>query len=183
MTSPEPYGADPPAEIANAALSRGLGRRLGSRYLVSPAISGGVSLAALAGCILLFALLGVLGPHAPAAAREVLRIVAHVMCLATVVAIVYVIKSFARGAQSYHVYAGGFVHRRNSRVTAYTWGELAELKPFIQKVGEDKGRLVHYRLVPRQGRTIAVPVEITDGRDPFLDHLMARLDEHGVPVS
>ncbi|MFI5933371.1 hypothetical protein [Actinoplanes sp. NPDC051494] len=187
MTEPEPYGEEPPAEITGAALARGLGRRLASRYLLSPAISGGLSLLLLAGCILAFVLLGVLGPKASGLLEDVLGWVANLLCFATVVAIVLVIRSFVRGAQSYHVYTGGFVHRKNGRVTAYAWNEIAELKPFLQKAGEDRGKLVHYRLVTRlvtrPGRTIALPVEITDGRDPLLDHLMGMLDQHGIPVS
>ncbi|MFI1991673.1 hypothetical protein [Actinoplanes sp. NPDC020271] len=75
------------------------------------------------------------------------------------------------------------MHRRNGKVRAYVWPDVAELKPVLQTRGEDKGKLMHYALVPRHDKPIAVPVAIVDGRDTFLDNLMGLLQQHGIPVS
>jgi len=100
-----------------------------------------------------------------------------------VFAIVFAIRAFARDAQSYHVFAGGFVHCKNKHSTAYAWNEIAELTPFRQRAGQDRSKLLHYRLVPRGGRPIAIPLVIVEGRDSFMDNLMGMLDHNGVPVS
>ena len=116
-------------------------------------------------------------------ADTLLHLVELVLCFTMFSMLTFAVRSFARGAQSFHVFAGGFVHRRNGRSRAYAWPQVAELRPVLKRRGDDAGKLQSYQLVLRDGGAVTVPVEIVDGRDPFLDHLMGLLDRHGIPVS
>ncbi|BCY11214.1 hypothetical protein [Actinoplanes sp. L3-i22] len=179
----QPVAEEPSADVTALALSRGLGHRVDSRKLANPVTRGAGLLLAAAASIGLLVLLSYLGQDSDGFFWEVLHVIALVFCFSAVFLIVSGLRVFIVGAQSFHVFANGFVHRRNGRVQAYTWPEVTELKPVLQTRGEDRGRLLSYALVPRQAKPIAIPVAVVDGRDPFLDNLMGLLQHHGIPVS
>jgi hypothetical protein len=96
--------------------------------------------------------------------------------------VIYGIALLIRGKRSYHVFANGFVHRRNATVWAYRWAEVAELRGRLFTEGENAGRVMDYELVPQAGKEIIVPLEVVDGRDTFVDALITGLREAGRPV-
>src|SRR5256885_9110152 len=177
-----PIGEEPPVEVADVARDRGLGPRVASRKLANPLVVAGISLgAAVLALVLLMAFAG-LHPPTHGLLYPLVRFVGLFLCFGFVGALVYGIAALVRGAQSFHVYAGGFVHRRNGKVRAVTWPEVAQLSPVTGKRGDNTGKLLHYQLVLRDGSTIAVPLQIVNGRDEFMDHLMATLRGNGIPV-
>lgn len=179
---PVPIGDEPPANVAEVAHRHQLGPRLASRYLANPfALSGMYFVAALA-CLGVLVLASTVFEDVDGALRAVARFGALFMCFGFVVALTSAIAVLVRGAQSYHLYAGGFVHRRNSRLRVLAWYEIAELAPVIGKRGAQAGKLLSYQLVPRQGSPVPVPLVIEDGRDAFMDRLIAALQQAGVPV-
>jgi hypothetical protein len=177
-----PTGEEPPAEVADAARDRGFGPRVASRKLANPLVVAGVSLAVAVLALVLMMIFGALHPPTHGVLYPVMRFVALFLCFGFVGALVYGIAALVRGAQSFHVYAGGFVHRRNGKVRAVAWPDVAQLTPATGKRGDNTGKLLHYQLVLRDGSTIAVPLVIVDGRDEFIDHLMAALRGSGIPV-
>jgi len=56
------------------------------------------------------------------------------------------------------------------------------LAPAYGKRGDNTGKLLHYRLVLRDGSAVTVPLLVRDGRDEFVDRLMALLRDAGVAV-
>src|SRR6266536_1973929 len=116
-----PIGEEPPTDVADAARDRALGSRLASRKLANPLVIGGASLGVAAACFGLMALFGALHPPTTGLLYPVMRFIALFLCFAMVGALAYGIAALVRGAQSFHVYAGGFVHRRNGKVRAVSW--------------------------------------------------------------
>jgi hypothetical protein len=170
-------------DVTSLALSRGLGHPVDSRHLPHPLTRGLTMLGAAAACVALLVLVSWLAQDSSSVLYEVLHVVGLFFCFSTLFFVVTGIRVFVTGAQSFHVFTNGFVHRRNGRVRAYAWTEIAELKPVLQTRGEGRGRLLHYALVPRHDKPVAIPVALVDGRDSFLDHLIGLLYQHGVPVS
>jgi hypothetical protein len=179
-----PVGDEPPANVGAAAQSRGLGPRLASRYLPSPFAMAGLYFIGALVCLGLLILASTLfdEPDGRGAVTAVLRFGALFACFGFVGALTAAIAILVRGAQSYHVYAGGFAHRRNSRVRALGWPEVSELRPIVNKRGDAAGKVQSYQLVPHQGAPVAIPLVIENGRDEFMDRLIAALQQAGVPV-
>jgi hypothetical protein len=178
-----PLGEEPPPNVTAMAHSRQLGPRLASRKLANPLAVFGLSILASAASLGMLILFSWIGQSVDGVLHAIVRFGGLFFCFAFVGALVYGLATLARGAQSFHVYAGGFVHRRNSKVSAYNWPEVAELRPVIGKRGDTAGKLQSYQLVPRSGSPIGIPLAIENGRDPFMDQLMAVLQQHGIRVS
>ncbi|BCJ47069.1 hypothetical protein GCM10010168_34110 [Actinoplanes ianthinogenes] len=166
-----------PTDVSSLAYSRGLGQEVADRSLPSPLKAGGTWLGIAAGSLLLL-FLASLGHDTDGIVYGLLRLVGLFFCFLMVYALAMGIRTFIQGAQSYYVFTGGFVHRRNGRAQAYTWSEIAECKPLLRK-----GQLINYQLVPRGRKPINIPVILVNNRDAFLDSLMGLLHQHGIPVS
>jgi hypothetical protein len=188
----QPRGDEPPADVTYLAQTRGFGTQLASRALANPlAVAGGALLVAavLLGLMVLVGQgvdatgIGRRSVDTAGAIHAVLHFLALFLCFGMVGALGYGVRALARGRQSFHVFTGGFVHRRNGKCRAYAWPEVAELRPVFVQRGDDAGKLRCYRLVPRDGTAIMIPLVIVGGRDPFMDELMSVLDQNGVPVS
>jgi hypothetical protein len=177
-----PIGDEPPANVGTAAQARGLGPRLASRYLASPIMMAGLYFIGALVCLGLLVLASTVFEEPEGALRAVLRFVALFACFGFVGALTAAIAILVRGAQSYHVYAGGFVHRRNNKVRVFGWPEVGELRPFVGKRGDQAGKVLSYQLVPQQGAPVPIPLVIENGRDEFMDRLIAALQQAGVPV-
>ncbi|HEY8474283.1 MAG TPA: hypothetical protein VIL37_16830 [Natronosporangium sp.] len=179
---PAAYGDEPPANVAQLAHQRQLGPRLASRYLANPFAVAGFYLVLALACLGLLALGSTVFEDTDGILGAVIRFAVLFLCFGFVGTLTASIAVLVRGAQSFHVYAGGFIHRRNSRLQVWTWPELAELAPVIGKRGDQSGKLLSYQLVPRQGKPVPVPLVIEDGRDQFMDRLIGALQQAGVPV-
>jgi hypothetical protein len=177
-----PVGDEPPANVGTAAQSRGLGPRLASRYLANPVVMAGFYFIGALVCLGLLVLASTVFEEPEGAIRPLVRFGALFLCFGFVGALTMAIAVLVRGAQSYHVYAGGFVHRRNSRVRALAWPEVSELRPIVNKRGDAAGKVQSYQLVAHQGAPVAIPLVIESGRDEFMDRLIAALQQAGVPV-
>ncbi|WP_436533559.1 hypothetical protein [Actinoplanes sp. HUAS TT8] len=179
----QPIAGQPPEDVTALALSRGLGHLVDTRKLPNPVTRG---LGLLVGSAVVFGLLlllSYLGRDADGFFWEILHVIALFLCFMVLYFVINAIRVLIIGAQSFHVFTNGFVHRKNGTLRAYVWPELTEFKPVLQTRGENKGTLLHYALVPRHDKPIAVPVAIVNGRDTFLDNLMGLLQHHGIPVS
>lgn len=178
-----PLGEEPHPAVTALAHNRQLGPRLASRKLLNPLMVGGVSLVVALACLGLLILMSTVFPDPEGALTPLVRGAALFFCFGFVGALTYSIATLVRGAQSFHVYAGGFVHRRNSKVRAYGWPEVAELRPVVGKRGDAAGKVQSYQLVPRSGPPVGIPLAIENGRDEFMDQLMAVLHHHGIRVA
>ena len=166
-----------PEDVTALAMSRGLGHQVADRSLPSPLKAGGSWIAVAAVSLLLLFLVS-LGHDTDGLLYGILRFIGLFFCFLMVYSLAMGIRVFIQGAQSFYVFANGFVHRRNGRSQAFTWPEIVEMKPLLKK-----GQLVNYLLVPRHRKPIGIPVVLENNRDSFLDNLMGLLNRHGIPVS
>jgi hypothetical protein len=171
-----------PPNVAQAAQQRGLGVSISTRALPSPVAVGIMCLAAAAVFLGLLVLTSQIGQDTGGVLYSLLRFVALFSCFGMVGALAYGVAALVRGAQAYYVYSGGVVHRRNSNVRAFTWAEVTELRGIIGTKGDRAGKLMHYKLTPAGAKPFLIPINIVDGKDEFLDHLIAGLKQHGRPV-
>lgn len=180
----EPQPAIPPA-VTDLVRSRGLGDLVSTRFTANPVMVAVVSFVVAVVCVGLMFGVSAIGENTDGFLRSVLRLFALVGCFGMVASLAYGIRALVAGAQTFYIYTNGVVHRRNSRARAFTWDELAELRSVIGTKGDDAGKLLHYQLVPRTGAgaPMAIPLLLVDGRDEFVDNLIAAMRYHGRPVN
>jgi hypothetical protein len=171
----------PPA-VAQVAAQRGFGSLISTRALANPVAMGLLGLVGAAVCLGLLILVSQIGEGSTGIVYGVLRFLALFACFAMFGALAFGISSLVRGAQSNYIYPGGVIHKRNSSVRSYSWSEVKELRGIIATKGDSAGKLLHYQLTPTTGKPFLIPLNIVDGRDEFLDHLIAALQQNGRPV-
>jgi hypothetical protein len=175
--------APEPPEVAQAAQSRGFGPLVGSRALANPWMSLVFGLVASAACFALLTLVSYLGKDSDGFFYVVARFFALFFCFGGFGALVWAIRAVVMGARSYFAYANGFVYKHNSKVRAIAWPEVASLQSVLGTKGSSAGKLLQYNLQPQDGsKAIPLPIDIKDGRDPFLDQVIAALGRFGRPV-
>ncbi|GAA1796571.1 hypothetical protein GCM10009682_17910 [Luedemannella flava] len=172
-----------PAPVVDAVHARGLGTLVSTRFTANPITTALLSFGAAAACFGLMYLVAAIGEDADGVLYAVLRFFALFGCFGMVAALAFGISALVRGAQTFYIFTNGVVHRRNSRATGYTWAELSELRSVIGTKGDNAGKLLHYQLVPTTGRPFAIPMLVVDGRDEFMDNLIAAMNYHGRPVN
>jgi hypothetical protein len=172
----------PRPDVAAAAHSRQLGPHLATRRLLNPLVAGGLGLLAAVASLGLLVLVSFLASDIDGPVRSLLRFIALFCCFTFVAALAWGIAALVRGNRTFHVYAGGFIYRHNGNIRVITWPEVADLRPVIAKRGEASGKIQHYQLTLHDGKHISVPLAIVDGRDHFMDQLMAVLQYGGIPV-
>jgi hypothetical protein len=178
-----PPASEIPTDVSQAAQGRGFGPLLSVRQLASVKNRFLLWLLIAAGCLGLLLLTSLYRPSVYSAMYSVMRFFALVFCFGMVFAIVTAIKALVVGNRSFFVYGEGFVYRHNSKVQAFSWPEVTGLQSVLGKRGDAAGKLSHYNLLPPGGQPIPIPINIVNGRDEFLDHLMAALNRHGRPIT
>jgi len=186
--SPASTPTDVPPEVAQAAAQRGFGALVNARLMNRPMTTAMVYLGLGVACLVLLLvsswLIGtVFHPTSFSFAWSILRIVPLIFCFGMVLAPVYALRIILLGSRSYFAYTNGFVYRHNRRVQAVAWPEVRELRSVIGTRGDTAGKLLHYDLVPVSGPAIPIPINIVNGRDEFLDHVIAALRHHGRPIA
>ena len=174
----------PPA-VELTARERGLGALLRVRASANPVKSAGGYLIAAVVAAVAFVLLGKLaelfdGLRGLQKAIALLALTPLVFGCGFVIAAIVVL---IRGSRGWYLWEGGFAFKHNSKVWAYPWAEVSELQLKRYENGENAGKIYQYRVVPSDGRPIAVPVELTDDRDPFNEALAEAVRAAGRPVS
>jgi hypothetical protein len=171
----------PPAVAAEAA-QRGFGGLISSRAMANPVAMGLLGLVGAVAFLGLLILVSQIGHDSSGIVYGLLRFVGLFSCFAMVGALVFGISALVRGAQSNYIYPGGIIHKRNGSVRSYSWTEVQQLRGIIATKGDSAGKLLHYQLTPTAGKPFLIPLNIVDGRDEFLDHLIAALQQNGRPV-
>jgi hypothetical protein len=178
-----PLTAEVPPDVAQVAHQRGFGHLVSSRALASPMQRFALWLVIAIVCFGLLVAISSIRPNMFSFAYTVLRFIGLFFCFAGVYAIVVAIRSLVIGSRAYFVYANGFAYRHNRKVQAYAWPEITALQSVVGTRGDAAGKLVHYNLVTPAAPPIMIPVHIVNGRDEFLDHLIAALTRHGRPIT
>jgi hypothetical protein len=169
--------------VTELARTHTFGDLVSARHLANPvATAVGLFVVAAVGAGLLFGV-GAIGEHTDGLVRSLLRFLALLGCFTMVGALAGAIGTLARGAQSFYIFTNGVVHRRNGKVHAYSWNELSELRAVIGTKGDQAGKILHYRLTPSAGTAMAIPMQLVDGRDEFMDNLIGAMRYHGRPVN
>jgi hypothetical protein len=174
---------EPQPDVLAAARDNQLGQYLTSRFLASPFAMSFVFFVVALVCLGIMIGFSQIGKDSEGLLYSVLRILVLIGCFGFVSALTTAIAVLVKGFQSWHLFAGGLVHRRNGKVTAVSWPQIAEIRPLVTKRGDNAGKVQNYQVVLRAGTPIAIPLVLADGRDEFLDALFATVRQHGVPVS
>jgi hypothetical protein len=175
--------APEPPEVAQAAQSRGFGPLIGSRALASPWLNLVVGLVVSAACFGLLTLVSYLAHDSDGIIYLIARFFALCFCFGGFGALIFGIRAAVMGARSYFAYVNGLVYKHNSNVRAIAWPEVASLQSVLGTKGSSAGKLLQYNLQPQDGsKAIPLPIDIKDGRDPFLDQVIAALGRFGRPV-
>lgn len=184
-TAPLPAKTAPP-EVDRLAAEQGLGEYLTVRHAGSPsrALATGAVMAAIA-----LAFMFVLhGPLSDASAfsfsYSVLRAVHLGFLLMFVAGVGHGIRGLVAGAQAHYLYAGGIVHRRRSGLRAVAWPNVAQLRSVHHRRGDRSavGEVVGYRLEAHDGTAVPIPLVLSEGRDAFVDRIVAALRAHNRPI-
>jgi hypothetical protein len=178
-----PLTAEVPPDVARVAHQRGLGHVVSTRALAHPAQRFALWLVIGIVCFGLLVAVSSIRPDMFSWAYSVLRFIGLFFCFGGVYAIAVAIRSLIVGSRAYFVFANGFAYRHNGRVQAFLWPDVGALQAVVGTRGSDSGKLVHYNLVTQTAPPIMIPVNIVNGRDEFLDHLIAALTRHGRPIT
>lgn len=176
-----------PPEVLTTAQEHGLGPLLTARKNMNPFLTA-LILLVLAG--LIFGALYWFGSAVsgtdpgglPRPLRKALGFVLAGACVFMVGFVIAAIVVLIRGFRSYYVFAEGFAVKHNRTIRAFRWPEVTELRSQISETGSNAGKVVGYELIPGEGRKIGVPLEVRDGRDEFIDTLIATMKDHGRPI-
>src|SRR5690606_9453747 len=171
----------PTPDILAAAQSRQLGAHVTGRRINYFVAAVWCLLGAALALVLAIAV-AALGNNASGIVVTLLRSLALLGCFAFASALGIGLAALVRGIQSFHLFAGGLVYRKYGRTTAVSWPEVAELRPVVGKRGAAAGKVQQYQLALHNGRSVTVPLVVINGRDEFMDQLMAVLQHNGIPV-
>jgi len=115
-------------------------------------------------------------------ARSILRFFALIFLFMAVWGLVYGIRGLVVGSRAHYMFAGGLVHRRRSGVRAVAWPEVIVLKSVYNRRNQgSEGKVLGYR-VEYQGGSFTIPLALVDGRDAFIDQIVANLRAHNRPI-
>lgn len=71
------------------------------------------------------------------------------------------------------------MHLSRSRPRAVAWPDVARLLSVYQRGDQSTvGRVVGYRLEPRDGASFLIPLVLVNGRDAFVDQVVAAFRRH-----
>jgi hypothetical protein len=180
--------AEVPPDAAQAAAARGFGALLGARINNRPMVTALVYFVLSAVCLVMLLvtswLIGeVFHPASGSLVWSVLRIVPLAFCFGFVILPVYAIKALVAGSRSLFAYPNGLVYKHNKEIQAVAWPEVTELKSVVGTRGEQAGKLLYYNLVPAAGKPIPLPINVVDGKDEFLDHVIEGLRRYQRPIN
>src|SRR6266545_5017824 len=153
--SPHPPSPSAPAppEVEQAAAQRGFGTLLDSRLFNRPVVTASIYLAFGVGCFVLL------------------------LVSSWLISSVFHPRSFSLGWSILRIvpllFCFGMVIAPVYAVRILVIGTR----------GDTAGKLLRYDLVPMSGSPVPLPIVIEDGRDRFLDHVIAALRQHGRPIN
>jgi hypothetical protein len=173
-----------PDDVAAAAAARNLGSVIDARKLANPFASAIIMVVLAAASFGLLALVANLVPRGTSGILlPLVRVVAVALCFGGVMFVALAARALVTGARSYFVYDHGFAYKHNGKVEAFGWADVTALKPVFATKGDNAGKLLHYNLVRQADKPVLIPLNIVNGRDPFLDSLLAILTRLGRPVN
>jgi hypothetical protein len=179
-TAPDAVAFAPPPKVSRLAASYGLGRLLGSRKRANPF---GDALGWLIVSMACFAVLYLSDTYLPPSLagpflRVIQQIVTVVFAILGVIAFACAVRALAIGARAYLIYTEGFVYVRNRKAEIVDWSDVIGLTEIHGKRGTPR----NYELRLRSGRPVSVPLSTVDGRDPFVEQLIAIVRGRGKPT-
>ena len=174
-----------PRAVEETARQLGFGALICKRDPGSPAI--GASIWLVGGICLMGVAYGisVMLSHVDPFSLEhsVIRVVGSAFALTGLYLIVTAFVVAIGGARGYFIYANGFVYRHRRSIQAFAWHEAVALRPRLGRKGRSTGKVTYYDLIDPDGKVIHIPLMIENGRDEFMDRLIALMSRHGKPVN
>ena len=177
-----------PKGVTAAAAERGLGHLISTREGPAGGQSAGVAGAVAAGCLVLlipcWLVLSRASPLSPA--FPVLDAVYRALLIGMAAGLGWAIRSLRTGQRSWYLYARGVIQKTGrSGLRAVAWPDASELKAIRRRHGDrNVGDVLGYRLAARDGAWLTIPLKVgRDGRDPFIDQVLAAAREHDCPIN
>lgn len=116
-------------------------------------------------------------------AHSLLHALTLAFLFAAVGGIGYGVRGLVSGTRANYLYAHGIVHTSRSGPQAVAWPEVTRLKSVHQRGDQSTvGRVVGYRLEAGDGTSFLIPLLLVDGRDAFVDQIVAALRRHDRPI-
>jgi hypothetical protein len=98
----------------------------------------------------------------------------------TLIGLGIAIRGLIVGTRTHYLYSGGLVHRRRSGTRAVLWPEVRALRAVY---GTDTASVSGYRVEADHDRSAVIPLRLTDGRDAFVDRLLALARQHHISIT
>ncbi|MFB7666921.1 hypothetical protein ACFC1R_23725 [Kitasatospora sp. NPDC056138] len=177
--------AEVPEEVGRLAAANGLGELLDVRRGISPkrAVAVGWGTAAVSLALVLALGSETVKTSMFSFAHSILHALTIAFLFMTVGGIGYGVRGLVAGARAQYLYADGIVHLSRSGPRAVKWPDVAQLRSVHQRGDQSTvGRVVGYRLEPRDGAAFLIPLVLVDGRDAFVDQVVAAVRRHNRPI-
>jgi len=199
LRTPGPHDTEPDAEVARAAQTGEFGPLLASRDLGNPLrnalgfwVAGAVAWAVL---LLLGMLFSSTGWLKGSIFEVFLAGLVFVLAFGGLAGFVSGFKTLLQGRRAWYVYRDGFVARAGGTVSAFAWQDAVSFKPAGQTTNTVRAGVNRdvpvlgagkphplYALTGPDGRRQLIHSRVTDGRDLFVDELIAALQRFDKPV-
>jgi hypothetical protein len=180
-----PAGEQVPEAVGRAAAEHGLGALVDVRREVpmgAAVVRGGV-VAVVSTALLV--LVGYLAKDLSVfdLSYSLMRFVGLVLFFTAFGGFLYAVRGLVVGSRSHYLFAGGLVHLRRGGPRAVAWPQVDLLKPVYNRRSQgSEGTVLGYEVQVGGRALFAVPLVLTDGRDPFVDRVIERLRAHDRPI-
>ncbi|MDH6128234.1 hypothetical protein [Kitasatospora sp. GP82] len=183
--APEAVPETVPEEVARLAAARGLGELVDVRRGVSATRAVTVGWGTATVSLVLTLALGFETSRTPAfsLAHSLLHALTLAFLFTAVGGIGYGVRGLVAGTRTHYLYADGIVHATRSGPQAVAWPEVTWLKSVHQRGDQSTvGRVVGYRLEAGDGTSFLIPLVLVDGRNAFVDKVVAAMRQHDRPI-
>jgi hypothetical protein len=180
------HRAEAPPDVARLAEARGLGALVDVRAEITMGAALLRSLVIGGGSLALMILFSVLFPDPSqfSLVYSVLRFVVLFLLFMLVWAVATGIRALVVGSRAHYLYAGGLVHTRRRGPRAVAWPEVVQLRSVYSRNDRSSpGKVLGYRVEARDSASFVIPLLLADGRDAFVDAVVANLRAHGRPIN
>jgi hypothetical protein len=178
-------GAPVPAAVRETARQRRLGVLLDERHGRPAARTAAVGFGTAAGALVVAVPLDVelQSMDSLSPSFSVLHALFTACAFTVIAGLALGIRALVAGSPSYYRYADGIVRLRRSGPQVITWAEADRLEPVYQRrTQSDAGRILGYRLRARGGASILIPPARVEGRDSFMDGVLAAAQAGGLQI-
>jgi hypothetical protein len=174
-----------PDAVRTAAAGRGLGALVDVRREVSmgTAVLRGGGTAAVSVALLVLVSYLAKDESVFSWTYSLLRFAGLFFFFTAFAAFLFAVRGLVVGTREHYLFDGGLVHLRRAGPRTVAWDDVESFSAVYNRRGAGPAAKVLGYQVHAGGRAqFVVPLVLVDGRDPFIDRIIERLQAHGRPV-